>query len=69
MTYTTTTPNDINCCDKCGRSVSGKGWIEIQGMKICGICQYETKQKSDIEWGAFEEWNNEDDGYWNSYLA
>ena len=31
-----------NSCDKCCRSLDGKGWLEIAGMKICGICQYES---------------------------
>lgn len=35
------------CCDRCSRSLDGKGWIEIDGMKICGICQYEINQLKD----------------------
>jgi len=36
----TRTGTSTNCCDKCGRSLDGKGWVEISGMKICGLCQY-----------------------------
>lgn len=34
--------DNTNCCDRCQRSLDGKGWIEISGMKICGICQFEN---------------------------
>lgn len=37
-----------NSCDKCGRSLDGKGWIQVLGMKICGICQYEIKNKPSL---------------------
>lgn len=33
------------CCDRCKRSLEGKGYIQIDGMKICGICQYEIKHQ------------------------
>jgi len=33
-------------CDKCGRPIpSSKGYLEISGWIICGICQYEDSQK------------------------
>jgi len=35
-----TTTNHTNFCDRCGRPISG-GWIEVLGMKICGVCQWE----------------------------
>ena len=35
-----------NCCDRCGRPLDGKGYIENLGMKICGICDYEIKNKN-----------------------
>jgi len=31
------------CCDRCGRSLDGKGYVMNLGMKICGICDYEIK--------------------------
>ena len=32
-------------CDKCGRSIGAlQSYIEISGMKICGICQWEKQQ-------------------------
>lgn len=67
MGYTT---NNTNCCDRCQRALDGKGWIEISGMKICGICQFETEQKNKpyLPFGAFKEWENENDKYWNNYL-
>jgi len=40
--YTGTSTNN---CDKCGRPLDGKGYIEISGWKICGICQYEDRKK------------------------
>jgi len=44
MNYTGTS---TLCCDRCMRSLEGKGWIEIDGMKICGICQFEINQLKD----------------------
>jgi hypothetical protein len=37
---------NTSCCDRCGRSLDGKGWIEVSGWKICGICQWEEQMKS-----------------------
>ena len=37
--------NNTNCCDKCGRSLDGRGWLEINGWKICGICQWEKEHR------------------------
>lgn len=34
---------NTSCCDRCGRSLNGKGYTENLGMKICGICDYEIK--------------------------
>lgn len=41
-----TSVNDF--CDKCGRSLVGKGYIEISGWRICGICQYEESKKNEV---------------------
>lgn len=39
----TVTKEDLSC-DKCGRPIpSGKGYININGWIICGICQYEDQ--------------------------
>lgn len=43
FTYSGTTSDNTSCCDKCGRSLDGKGYIENLGMKICGVCDYEIK--------------------------
>ena len=43
----TTISNSTLCCDRCLRSLDGKGWVEIDGMKICGICQFEINQLKD----------------------
>jgi hypothetical protein len=32
-------------CDKCGRALNGKGYIEVVGWKICGVCQWENDSK------------------------
>lgn len=37
---------DTSCCDKCGRSFNGKGYIEVDGWKICGICQFENNDRN-----------------------
>ena len=44
MTRYSYTSNNTSSCDKCGRSLDGKGYLEIDGMKICGICQYEMQK-------------------------
>ena len=33
-------------CDKCGRSLNGKGYIEVIGWKICGVCEWEQQLKT-----------------------
>lgn len=43
FTYAETIFIDISCCDKCGRSLDGKGYVENLGMKICGVCDYEIR--------------------------
>lgn len=40
-TTTGITTGSTDHCDKCGRSLEGKGYINISGWKICGVCQYE----------------------------
>lgn len=40
------TGTSTNCCDRCGRSLDGKGWVEVSQMKICGVCQYEIGHHS-----------------------
>ena len=40
-----TISNSTNCRDRCGRSLDGKGYIMIMGMKICGVCQFENNQE------------------------
>ena len=49
MDYTTVTSFNTSCCDKCGRSLNHKGYIEVNGWKICGICQWESEQKFKAE--------------------
>ena len=56
-TYTT---NNTNSCDKCGRSLDGKGWIEISGMKICGICQYENNYNEGEKCNLYQASGTED---------
>jgi len=41
----TITINNTNQCNKCGRSLDGKGYIMVSGMKICGICQFEINSR------------------------
>lgn len=44
---TTTTGNTLTC-DKCGRPiVGGKGYTEIQGWKICGVCQFDRDKNNE----------------------
>jgi len=35
------TTNNTLFCNKCGRPIKS-GWLEFQGMKICGVCQWEA---------------------------
>ena len=41
------TPSDTsgNFCDKCGRPLDGKGYLIIDGWKICGVCQFELRHE------------------------
>ena len=39
------------CCDKCGRSLNGKGYITVSGWDICGICQWEKDTEYKIDKG------------------
>ena len=42
-----TTSFNTACCDKCGRNLDGKGYTEINGWKICGICEWEENKKKE----------------------
>ena len=39
-----TTSNCTTECDRCGRGLSGKSYIIIDGMNICGVCQFEVNE-------------------------
>ena len=41
-----TTSDNTLFCDKCGRPIGSKGYIDISGWKICGVCQWEAQQKN-----------------------
>jgi len=38
--------NDNICCDRCGRNISGKNYINYSSWIICGICEYEAECKN-----------------------
>lgn len=38
-----TTGTTTLCCDRCGRSLEGKGYVINYNMFICGVCDYEIK--------------------------
>ena len=36
-------------CDKCGRHIVGKSYINIGGWILCGLCQYEGNSKNNSD--------------------
>lgn len=43
-----------NICDRCSRSLEGKGYLLVSGMKICGICQFEVESNRNKEGVSIE---------------
>lgn len=42
----TTASNVTTCCDRCGRPIGAKGYVEVNGWIICGVCQWEESIKN-----------------------
>lgn len=52
----TTTTQCPQVCDRCGRTIGqNKGWREVQGWKICGVCQWEEDNRLTQQLKATQE--------------